>query len=77
MVGTWHKRLQKKFSVCPRACPCDILVKHVAAFCPHLKSLPEAKVKSFGLILLAEEISKQTVLWEMDYEERAMLDNQQ
>ena len=41
------------------------LVKKVAAFCPCPKSLPEAKVKSFGLILLAEEISKQfkTVVW--------------
>ena len=28
-------------------------------FCFCLKSLPEAKLKSFGLILLAEEISKQ------------------
>ena len=35
-----------------------ILVKKVAAFCPCLNSLPEAKVKSFGLIMLAEEISK-------------------
>ena len=51
----------------PRDCSCDILVKNVAAFhhCP--ESLPEAKVKSFGLILLAEEISKQpsidSVMW--------------
>ena len=37
----------------------DILVRNVVAFCPCLKSLPEAKVKSFGLIPLAEEISKQ------------------
>lgn len=38
---------------------CDILVKNVAAFCPCLKGLPKAKVKSFELIPLAEEISKQ------------------
>ena len=31
----------------------------LAAFCFCLKSLSEAKVKRFGLILLAEEISKQ------------------
>ena len=37
----------------------DILVKKVAAVCLCQKSLPESKVKSFGLILLAEEISKQ------------------
>ena len=38
---------------------CDILVKNVAAFCPCPKSLPEANVKSFGLIPLVEEVAKQ------------------
>ena len=38
---------------------CDILMKNVAAFCPCLKSWPETNVKSFKLILLTEEISKQ------------------
>ena len=51
----------------PRNSSCDILVKKVASFCPCPKSLPEAKVKSFGLIPLAEEISKQpsidSVMW--------------
>ena len=51
----------------PRDHSCDILVKKVAAFCPCPKSLPEAKVKSFELIQLAEEISKQSsiefVMW--------------
>ena len=46
---------------------CDIMVKEVVAFYPCPKSLPEAKVKSFGLISLAEEISKQSskdsVMW--------------
>ena len=42
-----------------RDCSYDILGENVTAFCPCLKSLPEAKVKSFGLISLAEEISKQ------------------
>ena len=46
----------------PREHSSDILVKKVAAFCPCLKSLPEAKMKSFGLIPLAEEISKQPSL---------------
>ena len=40
-----------------RVCSYDILVKKVAAFCPCPRSLPESKVKRFGLILLAEEIS--------------------
>ena len=44
----------------PRDYSCDILVKNVAALSPCLKkNLPEAKLKSFGLIQLAEEISKQ------------------
>ena len=49
---------------------CGILVKNVAAFCPHLKSLPEAKVKKLGLIALialTKEVSKKPsrdfVLW--------------
>ena len=44
----------------PRNHSCDILVKNVAAFCPCPKSLLEAKVKRFGLILLSEKISKQS-----------------
>ena len=51
----------------PRDCSCDILVKNVFVFCPRLKSLPDTKVKSFRLIPLTEEISKQpstdSVLW--------------
>ena len=37
----------------------DILVKKVATFYLGSKSLPETKGKSFRLILLTEEISKQ------------------
>ena len=41
--------------------------KNMGAFCHCPKSLTEAKVKRFGLILLAEEISKQprrdSVMW--------------
>jgi hypothetical protein len=35
-----------------------ILVKTVAAFCPCLKSLPEAKEKKFIFIVLTKEVSK-------------------
>ena len=35
-----------------------ILMKNVTVFCPSLKSLPEAELKDFGLMVLAE-ISKQ------------------
>ena len=55
----WHKD-----------CFCGILVKNVAAFCPCLKSLPEAKVKRLELIeltALTKEVSKKPsrdfVLW--------------
>ena len=37
----------------------DILLKNVAAFCHHSKYMPEAKLKSFGTMALAEEISRQ------------------
>lgn len=37
----------------------DSLTKNVSAFCPCLKNLPEAKLKSSGLASLAEEISRQ------------------
>jgi hypothetical protein len=36
---------------------CDILGKNVAALCSCPKHLMEAKLKNFGLITLAEEIS--------------------
>ena len=49
---------EMNFSVLPRD-HSYTLVKNVADFCPCLKSLPEAKVKNFGLVLLAEDISKQ------------------
>lgn len=34
-------------------------MKNMASFCPCPKSLPEAEVERFGLILLAKEILKQ------------------
>ena len=36
----------------------DTLSENVAAFCPCPKSLPEVKVKRYGFILFAEEVSK-------------------
>ena len=33
-------------------------MKNVAVFCPHLESLPEAKVKKFLLIALAKKVSE-------------------
>ena len=59
--------MEKNFSMWPIDCPCDILMKNVAAFHPCLKSLPVAKVKRFRLIALTKEVSKQpginSVVW--------------
>ena len=49
---------ENNFNTWPKDCYCDILVKNVAAFCPCLKSLLEAKVKRFILIALTREVSK-------------------
>ena len=38
---------EKNFSIWPRECSCNILVKNVAAFCSCLKILHEDKVKRF------------------------------
>ena len=46
---------EKKFNILPGDCSYDILVKNMVAFCPCLKSLPEAKVKSLLLIPLTKE----------------------
>jgi hypothetical protein len=40
----------------------EILVKNVAAFHICSKSLPEDKLKCFGLMTLAEKISKQPII---------------
>ena len=53
---------EKNFNMLPRDRSCDILVKKVAAFCPCLMSLSKAKGKSFRLISLPDEISKQPSL---------------
>ena len=41
-------------------CSYDVLAKIVAAFCPCLKGLPEAKVKRFCLIAVIKEVSKKS-----------------
>lgn len=45
----------------PTDCACDILVKVVTAHAlVQKKKVPVAKLKDFGLIMLAKEISKQS-----------------
>jgi hypothetical protein len=53
---------EKIFSMCPRDCFCSILVKNIAAFCPCLKSLPEAKVKRLKLITLTKDVSETPII---------------
>lgn len=65
-MGALYQGVLQEKSV--RTCPRDqSLVKNVTAFCPYPKHLPNAKVKSFLLIPLAVEISKQrnidSVFW--------------
>ena len=36
--------VEKNVSMWPRDCSCDILANNLAAFCPYLKSLPQAGV---------------------------------
>ena len=57
-----QKVSEKNFSMWPRDCSCDILVKNVAALCSCLKNLSEAKGKRLKLIALTKEISKQAGL---------------
>ena len=57
---------KENFRMWHKDCFCGILVKNVATFCPCLKSLPEAKVKSLGLIALtkvSKKPSRDFVLW--------------
>lgn len=52
---------KKNFSMWPTDCACDILVKVVTAHAlVQKKKVPVAKLKDFGLIMLAKEISKQS-----------------
>jgi hypothetical protein len=52
----------KNFSMWPRDYFCGILVKNVAAFCPCLRVLPEAKVKKLRLIALTKEVSEMPIM---------------
>lgn len=59
-VGTQFKRFQKeRILVITLDHFYDILAKNMTAFCPCPKNLPEAKLKSFVLMALAENISRQ------------------
>ena len=61
--GLVQKVAEKNFSMWPRDCSCDILVeKNCGCFLPHLKSLPEVKLKRFRLIALTREVSNQPSL---------------
>lgn len=51
--------MEKNVNMWPRDWFCVILVKIVAAFCHCLQSWPEATLKSFRLIALTKEVSKQ------------------
>ena len=42
-----HVSEEKNFNMWPQDYSCDISAKNVANFCPCLKRVPEAKVKSF------------------------------
>lgn len=46
---------------------CHSLANNIACFCLHTKNFPEAKLKSYGLISLAEEVQRQpdidSVVW--------------
>jgi hypothetical protein len=62
-VQTWPRRFQCKISIYGlETYFCGILVKNVATFCPCLKSLPEAKVKTLRLILLTKEVSETSII---------------
>ena len=50
----------KNISKWPRDHSCNILTMNVAAFCPCPKHLPEAKLRKFELMSLAEKISRQS-----------------
>ena len=59
--------VENNFSMWPRDCFWSTLMKKMAALCPCLKSLPEAKVKRLRLIALTKEVSEppfiDLVLW--------------
>ena len=50
---------EKNFNMWPKDDSCGILAKNVSSLCLSPKNLPEAKLKSFRIILLPEEILRQ------------------
>jgi hypothetical protein len=52
----------ESFSMWPGDCFYSILVKNVAAFCPCLKNLLEAKVKRLRLIALTKEVTEMPII---------------
>ena len=69
-VGVWLKRFQRRgILICGLKTVLVIVWWRMRLVLPLSKNLPEAKVKSFELIALAEEISKQpsidTVVWSL------------
>ena len=53
---------EKNFSMLPRDCSCDTLMKDVTAYCLFEKVCLR-RLKSFGSIALAKEISKQPSIY--------------
>lgn len=58
IMNIQFKRFQRRVLISSLETTLVILAKDVTTFCPHPKNLPEAKLKSFGLMALAEEISR-------------------
>jgi hypothetical protein len=53
--------VKKHFIMRPRDCFSGILLKNMTAFCPSLKSVPDAKVNKLGLMTLVKEISEMPI----------------
>ena len=56
--GLVHAVSEENICISPRDHSRDLFCKNMVAFHPYLNYLPETKVKSFRIILLALEISK-------------------
>lgn len=63
IMKAWLKMFpEKNFSLWPRDCSCDIWQIMWLLFALVQKRLPDAKLKSVGLMVLAEEISNSLVV---------------
>lgn len=58
IMNIQFKRFQGRVLISSLETTLVILAKSVTTFCPHPKNLPEVTLKSFGLMALAEEISR-------------------